>query len=57
LRADVVAMENGTLSRSQEPGRWFETPKRGFRDVVTEMKNARHLDWARFYLKLDRASR
>lgn len=38
-------------------GRWYARPGRRFTDLVNELKDAGLLDWARFYLKLDRQSK
>ncbi len=43
--------------RSSYPGRWYDSPSRGYADIVDDLKQAKLRDWARFYLELDRAAR
>ncbi len=61
LLADHRALADGSargrLGTSPYPGRWYASAKRRYADIVDDLKQAKLLDWARFYLKLDRQSR
>ena len=61
LLADRLALAGGSargqLATSPYPGRWYAAAKRRYADIVDDLKQAKLLDWARFYLKLDRQSR
>ena len=45
------------LRETEFPGRWYALPSRSYSAIVTDLKEANLRDWARYYLKLDRARR
>lgn len=56
-RALVNPSDGNHLRRSPYPGRWYAPATRSYAAMVDDLKNARLLEWARFYLKLDRQSK
>ncbi len=56
-RAVVGDSAEQRLERSPYPGRWYAPAVRRYADIVNDLKNAGLLEWARFYLKLDRQNR
>jgi peroxiredoxin len=54
---DRKVLSNDARTSPRDSERWVSPATRRYQDVVNELKRARHLDWARYYLKLDRSAR